>query len=307
MTKKNKAYLLAIIVVLFWSTVASAFKLSLRYLTEIELLLYSSFFAAVILGVIVFFQGKFPIIKKLKKSDYLFSALLGFLNPFLYYLLVFKAYRLLPAQMAQPLNMIWGIVIVFVAIPFLKQKVRSKDIIALFICFLGVVVISTQGDFSGFHVRNPLGVFLAVGSSLVWSFYFILNVRDKLDAIVRLFLNFMFGFIFIFVCAVLLSTLRVPPLEGLGGALWVGLFEMALAFSLWIMALKLSDATVDISILIYIVPFISFIFIHIFVGESIKVSSVAGALLIVIGILLNKYKAKDNYRDSHHKKAVLPK
>jgi drug/metabolite transporter (DMT)-like permease len=55
-------------------------------------------------------------------------------------------------------------------------------------------------------------------------------------------------------------------------------------------ALKLSEATVDVTILIYIVPFISFIFINIFVGELIRLSSVVGAVFIVAGILINKYK-----------------
>lgn len=292
MTDKNKAYLLAMTVVVFWSTVASAFKLSLRYLSIIELLLYSTFFSAAALFLILVIQKKLPLLKTLKKQDYLFSALLGFLNPFLYYLVVFKAYSLLPAQMAQPLNMIWGIVLVLISIPILKQKVRPIDLIALSICFAGVVVISTEGDLSGFQVKNPLGVFLAVGSSLIWSFYWVLNVWDKRDAVVRIFLNFVFGFGFILLSIVFVFSIKVPAIEGVLGAFYVGLFEMGLAFALWVKALKLSDATADISILIYIVPFISFVFIHIFVGERIMVSSVVGAVLIIGGILINKRKKK---------------
>ncbi len=293
MTNKGKAYLLALTVVFFWSTVASAFKLSLRYLSVIELLLYSTFFSAAVLFLILVLQKKLSLIKALKKRDYLFSALLGFLNPFLYYLVIFKAYSLLPAQMAQPLNMIWGIVLVLISIPILKQKVRLIDMIALLICFAGVVVISTEGDLSGFQVKNPLGVFLAVGSSLIWSFYWVLNVKDRRDPVARLFLNFLFGFLFILLLSVFfIFPLKVPAFEGLLGAFYVGLFEMGLAFVLWVKALKLSKATVDVTILIYIVPFISFIFINIFVGELIKVSSVVGAVLIVAGILINKYKKK---------------
>ncbi|MCP5104653.1 MAG: DMT family transporter, partial [bacterium] len=292
MNNKKKAFLLAMTVVFFWSTVASAFKLSLRCLSNIELLLYSTFFSAAALFVILAVQKKITLLKTLKKKDYLLSALLGFLNPFLYYLVVFKAYSLLPAQMAQPLNMIWGIVLVLISIPILKQKLRLIDMMALLVCFFGVVVISTQGDLSGFHVESPLGVLLAVGSSLIWSFYWVLNVKDKLDAVLRLFLNFVFGLGFILLSIIFIFPIKVPAVEGVLGAFYVGLFEMGLAFALWVKALKLSDATVDISILIYIVPFISFIFISIFVGEAIHISSVAGALLIVGGILINKYKPR---------------
>jgi drug/metabolite transporter (DMT)-like permease len=296
LTNKGKAYLLALAVVFFWSTVASAFKLSLRYLSVIELLLYSTFFSAAVLFLILMLQKKMFLIKTLNKSDYLFSAFLGLLNPFLYYLVIFKAYSLLPAQMAQPLNMIWGIVLVLISIPILKQKVRLIDLVALLICFAGVVVISTEGDLSGFQVKNPLGVLLAVSSSLIWSFYWVLNVKDKRDPVVRLFLNFIFGFGFILLSVFFVFPLKVPAFEGLLGAFYVGLFEMGLAFALWVKALKLSEATVDVTILIYIVPFVSFIFIHIFVGELIKVSSVVGAVFIVAGILLNKYKKNTQHK-----------
>jgi drug/metabolite transporter (DMT)-like permease len=237
-------------------------------------------------------QGRIALLKTLKGKDYLFSALLGFLNPFLYYLVIFKAYTLLPAQMAQPLNMIWGIVLVLISIPILKQKVRVIDMLALLVCFSGVVVISTQGNLSGFHIDSPLGVLLAVGSSLVWSFYWVLNVRDKLDGVLRLFLNFVFGFGFILLTIIFIFPIKAPVLEGVLGAFYIGLFEMGLAFALWVKALKLADAAVNIAILIYIVPFISFIFIHLFVGEQIHLSSVFGAAMIVAGILLNKYTKK---------------
>lgn len=296
MTNKTKAYLLALTVVLFWSTVASAFKLSLRYLTVIELLLYSTFFSTAALFVILAAQGRIALLKTLTGKDYLFSALLGFLNPFLYYLVIFKAYTLLPAQMAQPLNMIWGIVLVLISIPILKQKVRGIDMLALLVCFAGVVVISTQGNLSGFHIESPLGVLLAVGSSLIWSFYWVLNVKDKLDGVLRLFLNFVFGFGFILLSFLFIYPLKVPAMEGVLGAFYIGLFEMGLAFALWVRALKLADAAVNIAILIYIVPFISFIFIHIFVGERIHLSSVLGAAMIVAGILLNKYKKKKAFK-----------
>lgn len=291
MTKKSKAYLLALTVVFFWSTVASAFKISLRHLTVPGLLLYSTFVSAMVMLVILTAQKKLPLLKTLTKKDYLFSAFLAMLNPFLYYLAVFEAYDLLPAQMAQPLNMIWGIVLVLIAIPILKQRLRVIDLIALLVSFAGVVVISTRGDLTGFQVKQPIGVLLAVGSSLFWSFYWVLNVKDKKDAIVRLFFNYLFGFVFILLSVLFFFPLRTPTTEGLLGAVYVGLFEMGLASALWVKALKMSEATVDVTILIYISPFVSFIFIHIFVGERIMLSSVLGAVLVIAGILINKYHA----------------
>jgi drug/metabolite transporter (DMT)-like permease len=287
MKPNNKAYIYASLVVLAWATVASAFKLSLRYLTVIELLLFSSLVSAITLLLILVIQKKIYLLKTFNKKDFLFSALLGFLNPFLYYLILLKAYTLLPAQQAQPLNMIWGIVLVMISIPLLKQKPRAVDFIALLICFAGVIVISTKGDITGLKISSPLGVGLALSSSIIWSFYWILNVRDKKDPLIRLFLNFVMGTGFVFI--VYIFQPRIPPIAGIIGAVYVGLFEMGLTFFWWLMALKLSKATVNVAILIYLVPFFSFVFIHFLLGETILFSSILGAGLIVIGTLINKY------------------
>ena len=288
MKQKNKAYVYALLAVFFWSTVSSAFKISLRFLSEIELLFYSSFCSALVLFIILAVQKKLPLLKELKKGDLLLSALLGFLNPFLYYIVLFKAYSLLPAQQAQPLNMIWGIVLVLISIPLLKQKIKLTDLLALFICFAGVIVISTKGDLSRMHIGNLPGVLLAVGSSVVWSFYWILNIKDKKDPMLRLFLNFSAGFVFVSVLFV--SIFKIPAWQGLLGGIYVGIFEMGITFFFWITALKLADKTVNVAILIYFVPFLGFVFINIFVGEKILISSVLGALLIVMGTFINKYK-----------------
>jgi len=294
---KNKrlSYIFACVVVFFWATVPSAFKISLRFLSVTELLFYATVVSGLVLFVILWFQGKMAGLKQMKKQDYLFSLLLGFLNPFFYYMILFKAYSLLPAQQAQPLNLTWGIILVLLSVPFLGQKLRLVDLIALLICFTGVMVISFRGDFSFIRISNPLGVALALSSSVIWAFYWVLNVKDRQDPLVRLFLNFAAGSIFIL--PFFLMQMRVPPVEGLLGAVYVGLLEMGVTFFLWLSALKLADSTAHIVILVYLVPFLSFGFIHILVGEKIHYSSVLGAMLIVIGMVVNKYRELGKERE----------
>jgi len=284
-TNQKKAYFFAALSILCWSTVASAFKLSLRYLSFVELLLFSTMVSTLVLFLILVLQKKIKILKNLQKRDYFLSFCMGGLSPFLYYLCVFKAYSLLPAQQAQPLNLIWGIVIVLFSIPILKQKISIRTILAVLISFLGVVLISTEGNLSHLQIKDPLGVGLALGSSIFWALYWLFNTKDKKDPIVRLFLNFCFGTLFILIYMLLFFPLRFPPIEGLLGAGYAGIFEMGLTFYFWLKALKLSETTAKVSILIYLMPFISLILIHFVVGEKILVSSIAGLILIVGGIL----------------------
>jgi len=288
MRKQKRAYLCAFAAVLFWSTSASAFKISLRYLDFLSLLFYASITSTAAFFAYLLFSKKLNLLKALSKEDYLHSALLGFLNPFLYYAVLLKAYSILPAQEAQPLNFIWPITLVLLSIPLLSQKIKSKDIIAIIISFAGVFVISTRGDILGFKFTNPTGVSLATGSSVIWAMFWIYNIKDKRDEAVRLFLNFTFGSVIIFLSMLLFARVKIPNLKGILGAAYVGIFEMGITFLLWLKALKLSKTTAHVTNLIYLVPFLSLVLISFAVGEKILFSTIIGVIFIVGGIILQK-------------------
>jgi drug/metabolite transporter (DMT)-like permease len=289
MERQRQAYIYAIIAVLIWSTMASVFKVSLRYVDFLQLLFYSSFVSILVLFFILLIQNKLSMLKTYSKRDYLHSALLGFLNPFIYYVVLFKAYSLLRAQEAQPLNYTWQIMLVLLSIPLLKQKIKPLGILAIFISFFGVFIISTQGDLLGFRFTNLGGVLLALGSSVIWALFWIYNLRDRRDEVAKLFLNFCFGFVFILIATLLFSKIIIPETLGLVGVIYVGIFEMGITFVIWLKALKLSRTTAQVSILIYLSPFVSLIFIHLIVGEQILFSTIIGLVLIVSGIVLQQY------------------
>jgi len=59
MQKQTKAYLFAITAILFWSTVATAFKTALAGMTFANLLLVSTFISVVVLLAILIIQNTF--------------------------------------------------------------------------------------------------------------------------------------------------------------------------------------------------------------------------------------------------------
>lgn len=297
MVDQKKAYAYAIIVVLIWSTVASAFKISLRYLNYLQLLFYASLISLLILFIILIFQNKLSLLKTYSKKDYLHSALLGLLNPFLYYIVLFKAYSLLPAQQAVSLNYTWAIQIVLLSVPLLKQKIGFKSVLAIIISYAGVLIISTQGDILALRVTNLYGVLLALGSAVIWALFWIYNIKDKRDEVVKLFLNFLFGFIFILIAIVFSKRLIIPKIPGFTSAVYIGLFEMGITFVLWLKALKLSKTTVQVSNLIYLTPFLSLLIINIMIGEKILISTIIGLILIVMGIIMQQYNTRPFYQN----------
>jgi len=290
MEKQKQSYAYTVIAVLLWSTVASAFKISLRYLDFLQLLFYASITSIIFLFVVLLIQNKLYLLKSYSRKDYLYSALFGFLNPFLYYIILFKAYSLLPAQEAQPLNYTWPIMLVLLSIPLLGQKVGRKSFFAIGISFLGVLTISTQGNILGFRFTNFNGALLALGSAVIWALFWIYNKRDKRDDIAKLLLNFIFGFVYLLVVLLFFSKITIPDIKGFLGATYVGLFEMGITFVLWSKALKLSKTTTKISNFIYLVPFLSLMWVHFFVGETILPATVIGLIFIVAGIVLQQYR-----------------
>lgn len=292
MQNQKKAYIYASVAILFWSTSASAFKICISpdhlAMPVLSLLFGASIASAVALFIHILLSGRLPLLKTLTKTDFLHSALLGFLNPFLYYTVLLKAYSILPAQQAQPLNFVWPLMLVLLSIPILKQKIRPRDIAAILISFSGVLVISTEGHILAFKLTHPLGVALAVGSSIPWALFWIYNTKDKRDPAIRMFLNFVFASAYVFLPLLLLGQLKAPTLKGAIGATYIGLIEMGITFLLWLKALKLSKTTAHVTNLVYLVPFISLIAIHFVLHEKILPATIAGAILIVAGIIFQK-------------------
>lgn len=293
MNKTRKSYIYALSAILFWATVPTAFKISLRELSIIQMLTIASVTSAIALFIAVIAGGKLSLLTSPTQKELLNSALLGLINPFIYYLILLKAYSLLPAQVAQPLNMIWPIILVFLSVPVLKQKIPARNFIALFISFAGVYVISSQGSLLSPGKSNPAGVLLATGSSIFWAFYFILNVKDRREESVKLFLNFLFGSVYLLITLIFTGEYNGGfSLKGIAASIYIGLFEMGITFLLWLKALQTATSTDKVSNLVYLAPFLSLIFVHFILGERIFYTTMAGLLLIIFSILVQNRKQR---------------
>jgi drug/metabolite transporter (DMT)-like permease len=207
---------------------------------------------------------------------------------------LFKAYSLLPAQLAQPLNFVWPVMIVLLSIPLLKQKISFRSFAAIIISFAGVVIISTAGKISLVKFDNFRGIILALSSSLVWALFWIFNLRNKQDEQLKLCLNFAFGFFYILIFEIFTGKciLNNLNLRGFIGAVYIGFFEMGITFVIWLKALKYAVNTATINNLIYLTPFLSLLVIGTILKEQIRFSTLIGLLFIVSGIILQKRFAK---------------
>ncbi|ROL57047.1 DMT family transporter [Bacteroidetes/Chlorobi group bacterium Naka2016] len=286
MLEEKKSLLLGLLAVVFWSTVATAFKIALRFVSPTQLLVFASISSATILFAIILFQGKLKDLAFLSKKDWLLSLLIGFLNPFLYYLVLFKAYSLLPAQEALSLNYTWAIVLTILSSIFQKKRITFLSYIALIVSFFGVLVIISKGSIVTLKPSNSLGAILALSSSLIWGASWILNILSNVKDLLRMFLNFLFGSVFGLFFLLYSESFSFPNYQSFLPILYIGAFEMGLTFLIWNKALKLSSNPARINNLIYLSPVLSFVFISLILKETIYITSIVGLFLIISGILL---------------------
>ncbi|MBD3649538.1 MAG: DMT family transporter [Pseudomonadales bacterium] len=291
MSRQGWAWLFAGTTVLFWSTVATACKLSLRYLDIFQLLFYACLTSVVVLLLALSVRGELAGLIPAFRRHWRLTLIAGVLNPFMYYLILFKAYDLLPAQVAQPINYTWAIMLTIMSIVFLRQRITVTDVLAGLICYTGVVVIASQGDWSAFRLHDPLGVVLALISTIIWATYWLLNIRDPREPTTALCLNFLAALPLTTAACLIFSDPWNVSRWGLLGGAYVGLFEMGLAFLLWSRALKLSENTSRVSNLIFLAPFLSLWFIHQILVETLYLTTWAGLVLIVAGLVLQQFGA----------------
>ncbi len=299
MRDQTKAYILTFFVIIFWATAASAFKIALRYVSPYTLLLYASLFSCVSLFVILCSQGKLDRLRQSKPKVLIKAALLGFLNPFLYYVVLFKAYAMLPGQIAMSLNYGWPLVLTLLSAPILGQKLSKSQLSAVVISFIGAIIIATRGEFTSLGDVSTPGIMLAIGSTLIWALYWLLNARDGLDPVVKLFTGFCFGLLFTIFYGLIVNGIKLPPTGAWLPLIYVSLFEMSITFILWLTALQLTSSAARIGNLIYITPFFSLLILSLVTGESIHPATFFGLLLIVGSILFQAHMDRKTRKNQH--------
>jgi drug/metabolite transporter (DMT)-like permease len=273
--------------VLMWSTVATAFKLSLERLSLLNLLAGASFFS--LLSLSAFLIVTTEIGKALKTFLHYWqpSLMLGLLNPIIYYIILFKAYDQLPAQIAQSLNYTWAITLTLLSVPILKHKIVLGDIVAIILGYSGVVlIILSSGKVAG--KVDILGVALALVSTVIWALYWLINAKDKRKPIIKLFHSFLFATPLLIIASFIIEDINPFSAETLPYVAYVGLFEMGLAFIFWQLAIQTTTRVSNISTLIFLSPIISLVIINRVLDEPIGMLTIFGLCLILSGILFQQ-------------------
>ena len=276
--------------VALWSTVATAFKVALVWMSPLELMWLAALVSWALMGALVIKRGEMSIALR---AGWKTAAWAGLMNPVAYYLVLFAAYDRLPGQEAMALNYTWALAMAFLAVPMLGQRLTRMDIVAGLVAYAGVWVIATRGDVLNVSFADPLGVVLALASTLLWALYWLLNARDPRPPLVGQWQNFSVGLPLLTLLLMLGPGFQWHGWPAFGAGVYVGLFEMGVAFVLWQMAVQKVSRTAKVSNLIFLSPPVSLLLLFFVVGEPILLSTLFGLMLILLGLGLQQLQKSD--------------
>jgi drug/metabolite transporter (DMT)-like permease len=283
-----------LVAVLLWSTMATAFKWSLNYNTPLQLIALASVVSWLFFLVALGITGELKILKSTSSGEITRSLLFGLLNPGIYYLVLFEAYDRLPAQDAMAINYTWGLTLPLISALFTRQWPSGRALALALLSYLGILVIATDGRLMALEFEHPMGVGLALLSTVLWGLAWSLNSLQKLEAIPALFLNFTAAIPVLWIVMWLDGSMASLTWQSLAAGVYVGLFEMGIAFLLWLNALRMTQNTLQLSSLIFLAPVISLLLIATVLGEAISVATLIGLGLILVGLAAQQLRSDAN-------------
>ena len=276
--------------VALWATVGSAFKLTLRHATPVQLLFYAALVSAILLVVILACRGEIGQLVAGSCKSWWRAALLGLVNPVAYYLLLFSAYDRLPAQEALALNYSWPLMLMLLGSAVQRRWPRGRDMVAGAICYAGIWCVATRGDVLSLRFADPLGVGLALASTVAWAASWIVSRSDPRPPVVALAQNFLVAVPVLAIVVAAKGGGFVVDGYALMGSAYVGAFEMGVTFVLWLLALRNAANPAVVGNLSFLSPVVSLFLINLVVGEPLKASTLVGLPLILTGLVIQNWR-----------------
>ena len=279
-------------VVILWGASFVLAKIVLEYLTPVETLAARLILAVIVLKIIISAKR---IRLKINRDDVavlLFASIILSLHFFI---------QITGLNYTSATNTGWLIAVapVFIAIAsylFLKEKLRSLQIVGILIATVGVILLVSKGHPGRLDWLKSSGDWLILVSGITWTIYTIAtrNITRRINPVNMIFVLLLiptFGFcIYVLFTMDLHKFLTMPP-KVLAAILAYGILSMGVAHWLWLEGLSKKGAA-KAGAFIYLEPIVTTITAIILINEKLTALSYFGGLLIIGGVYLVQSKMK---------------
>lgn len=291
MSNTTKGYIYLSACIVCWAFIPVASKEILKELNNIQMLFYSTIISTLVLFFFVVFQNKIKLIFSFTKNDFLYMGLIGFIGIYFNYLMLYKAFSIADPITVFILNYTWPVFLFIISTFVFREKITFRKIFAIFLSFFGIIIIITKGNFYQIKLENIKGDIFALLAALSAALYSIIGKKKNFEKTTSVFLYFLFVLIFMVPTILLLSTVKIPNLNTVFWLIINGTVINGVSFIFWFKSLEYLKTHL-ISSGIYLTPFLSLVYLNLFLGQKIYLSAIIGLIFIAFGIISVSIKSK---------------
>lgn len=136
----------------------------------------------------------------------------------------------LKAQTAFVINELWPALIILFSCWILKEKMNPGKAAAVIFSFLGILVVTTDGNLAEFSLGDSRGVFYALMAAVCYGMYCTLNKKEIYDKNLSVMISYAAGTITAFILVLIQGKLTIPTGSQAAGMLWNGIICNALPY-----------------------------------------------------------------------------
>ncbi len=290
-----KNYILMFFAMTFWGASFVFIKIVYKYTGPITMIFSRLIIASIILMTIYVINKKR---EKIDKKDYLLFFVMGFTEPFLYFIGEGYGMKYVSSTHASVIIATIPIFAMLASMVFYKEKVSLTNMLGVIISFsgilimIGIKVLNEKGSIIGILLMF-FAVFAAVANSLL-----IFRLGDKYSSLTIItFQNLVGAFLFLPMFLFLEAgnfSYSMFNSEFIISILFLAIFPSVLSFLLYISVLKKIGVT-KTSVFSNLIPIITGIFSFILLGSRFNLREVFGVLIVIAGLFLTQRSQKIPY------------
>lgn len=293
----KRAFLYTLILVVLWGSHSAVATLTFtrgggEALSRHAFLFYKLLLASVCLFVVLILTGRLRLLGRYSVKRLAKLVFAGFFGYFMYYFLYFWALGLARPQDAVAeaviINYLFPMCTLLACAAIIGEKLTVRALISAVICFVGVYVVVSKGDFSRVIFEHPLVDLLALLAAVSWGVFSALGRRWRHEPLTGMFIFVSTALVVSGIVLLFTGGRRYPIGWEFYGTFHVGVLCNTVGVMLWFGALRHGGASL-VGNLSLLSAFVALVFIRVLLpNQTIPLVAVGGLLIVTGGVLLSR-------------------
>ncbi len=289
--KLSTVYISLLLAMLFWGFTFVVFKFANESFRPISIV----FFRLIVAVVFLFsFARIMNRLQPVKREDFKWLLLLGFFEPFLYFLGESFGLTIVSSTLASVLISTIPLFVPVAAYIFYREKVSLLNLAGLLVSFLGVVmVVFNSGEGGGASLKGILLMMFAVFSAVGYTMM-VKKLAGSYNPITITAWQSLIGLLLFLPLFLIVDLPHLQLREATAVSIWslvfLGVFGSSLAFILFTIGIREIGATRS-NIFTNLIPVFVAILSFFLLGETMPFMKIAGILLVLGGLFMTQAEA----------------